>query len=141
MSAQQLLDDGLDQLRVALDGIDGDEDWLSETEDVCQSIREVENNRSSPYDYLRAYVDLARKTIELRMMPTTTLFRSLPIPPYNLMLPFKAGSIRDCDVFILGYSLPVFNERSEPVDPNGDVSPPQEECDGASLQHSDESAQ
>jgi ABC-type transporter Mla subunit MlaD len=85
MNDEQLMEAVFGNLQLALDRLNGDAD-LQELNQAVTSARSCVTGTRQ--DLQRAVIGVAKMVIELRSRGPDTL-KSLPVPSYDLVLPFK----------------------------------------------------
>lgn len=92
MTSTELLSESLTGLRDKLAEVP--QEHLPEIEKIREAIAAFEPEDEDADRFAKRIVGLAEAVIETRKHATIHLLRSLPVPPYDLWLPFKAANLR-----------------------------------------------
>jgi len=105
---QDALGEGLESLGTAIDDLTVEETIdLGEIRERLATIDDLGGEQ-----YIRAYVELAGRVIETRVQGGTGQLSTLPVPPYDLMLPFKARDLlKGCGPQSPRSQVPVYNRK------------------------------
>ena len=105
---QDALSEGLMKLREAIDDLRSED--AIDLGEICERLDALENFDGE--EYRRAYLELAERVIETRVPSGSGQLIKLPVPPYDLMLPFKACALRKAgDVHPSSAEGPVVNKK------------------------------
>lgn len=110
MTANRLLGNSLEALAAKLGELA--EEYPAELKPVCEVLATISARRDEPNDFRRNLKDLAEAVIHVRTRPNCPpRFRELPVPPYDLWLPFKAEDLTPSDPEAMPEAIRIFNEK------------------------------
>jgi len=96
-AAESDLADSLEKLRGMIALVPEDKrESLSLVRASLLTLDKAMGSKDSP-GFVQALVGLARAVIDVRQKKETDALAALPVPPYDLWLPFKAASLRSSD--------------------------------------------
>lgn len=117
MTATDLLKNSLDTLAAKLKELSAD--YSSELQPICEALSGMTARGLETTDFRRNLKELARAVIQLRTgVGSPARFRELPVPPYDLWLPFKAEDLRTADSADLIEAGRIFNAKVGQMDFN-----------------------
>jgi len=111
IAAESELEDKLQALGTALESLSEEEkEYVRPLADPLVRLEEASRKEDGDA-HLRALVDLAGQIIEIRRAHREGPLSTLPVPPYDLWLPFKARSQYSEKPAALGSEGPVYNKK------------------------------
>lgn len=114
MTAPKLLESSLDKLAAKLSELEADHS--SELQSVRDVLARVGASSLEKKEFTRNLKDLAQAVIDVRIKSNVgSPLRQLPVPPYDLWLPFKADDLADSDSHDLDDAVRIFKEFNEKV--------------------------
>lgn len=110
MSPNNLLRNSLDVLATKLGELT--EDYPSELKPICDVLATITSRGEEAGEFRRNLKDLAEAVIHVRTRPgSPPRFRELPVPPYDLWLPFKAEDLTPSDPEDIVDAVRIFNHK------------------------------
>lgn len=110
MTANKLLENSLDTLAAKLGELTADH--ASELQGICDVLATITSRGMEPADFRRNLKELAEAVIHVRTRPNSpSRFRELPVPPYDLWLPFKAEDSTTTDSEEMFEAMKIFNHK------------------------------
>ncbi|HEV7892056.1 MAG TPA: hypothetical protein VGP08_15530 [Pyrinomonadaceae bacterium] len=110
MTANILLGASLEALAAKLGEL-GDT-YPSELKPVCEALAAISARGGETDDFRRNLKDLAEAVIHVRTRPgSPQRLRELPVPPYDLWLPFKAEDLTPSDPEDIVDAVRIFNHK------------------------------
>ena len=110
MNANEFLEDSLDRLAADLDALWADHS--SELEGIRQALANIAGRGTEPGEFRRSLMELAEAVIDVRKAHRGhQSLGKLPVPPYDLWLPFKARDFAPSDPEDLSETAPMFNHK------------------------------
>ncbi|MDQ3743129.1 MAG: hypothetical protein M3444_01980 [Acidobacteriota bacterium] len=110
MNANKLLGISLDALAAKLRELA--EEYPSELKPVCDLLGSIASHEENTDVFRRDLKDLAEVVIQVRTQKGSPLrFRELPVPPYDLWLPFKAEDLTPSDPEDIVDAVRIFNHK------------------------------
>jgi hypothetical protein len=114
-TATDFLESSLNKLAAKLDELGADHS--SELDRIRDALVQIAIRGLEVDDFTRNLKDLAEAVIHVRTKPgNTASLRELPVPPYDLWLPFKADDLADSDPHDLDDAVRIFKEFNHKVD-------------------------
>jgi hypothetical protein len=112
-AAERELEVGLKEMREAISRVPEEERGaLAPVHEALQTLDDsmAKQNREQ---FVRSLVGLARAVLEVRQRTPRGPLAEIPVPPYDLWLPFKAGALRLSDASSSSFyqRVPVINVR------------------------------
>ncbi|HJQ25466.1 MAG TPA: hypothetical protein VKA60_16215 [Blastocatellia bacterium] len=112
--ATTLLKSSLDCLSEKLGRLAND----PELDRVREALAQIARRGLEPDDFVKDLKELAEAVIEVRKKPgNSAALRELPVPPYDLWLPFKAKDWTCSDAAELADAVRIFREFNHKVSP------------------------
>ena len=109
-TADKLLEDSLSRLAAKLDEFAVD--YPAELRPICEAVKNIAEGGMETTDFKTNIRSLAQAVIDVRTKSgSPSRFRELPIPPYDLWLPFKADDLAPADTEDLDGVALIFNHR------------------------------
>lgn len=110
MDANKLLGNSLDALTAKLKELV--EDYPTELKPICDVLGSITAHGEDANVFRRDLKDLAEAVIHVRTRPGSPVrFRELPVPPYDLWLPFKAEDLTPSDPEDILDAVRIFNHK------------------------------
>lgn len=105
----KVLEDCLDKLLAKLKELALDNS--GEFQRLNTVLARITDPGTEPNDFTRNLKELAEVVIDMRTHPSTPAMRELPVPPYDLWLPFKARDLTPSDSKDLEAAKQILNEK------------------------------
>jgi hypothetical protein len=110
MTANVLLEDSLERLTKKLNELMVNH--ATELQPICTALTNMTNRGMDADGFRRDLKELADAVITVRKASgAPPLFRELPVPPYDLWLPFKAADLTPADALDLSEPAQILNHK------------------------------
>lgn len=110
MTANVLLEDSLERLAKKLNELM--DNYAAELQPICAALTTMINRGMETDGFRRDLKDLADAVITVRKTSGAPApFRELPVPPYDLWLPFKAADLTPADAQDLSEPARILNHK------------------------------
>ena len=110
MTASKLLEKSLDELTKKLKELVVS--YPAELQPVCDALAAINSRGTETSSFRRNLKELAAAVIQVRALTgSASRLRELPVPPYDLWLPFKAKDSTTTDSEDLIEAMKIFNHK------------------------------
>lgn len=115
MDANGLLEKSLDELAAKLDALAADHS--QQLQPIRDAIMHIEERGGMTAEsFIRDLMELSGMVIQVRTQAASPALRDLPVPPYDLWLPFKAEDLTRSDRVDLPGAIRIYNQMVDKCD-------------------------
>jgi len=110
MNVNAILEDSLERLAKKMNELMPTHP--AELQPICNALTTMRSRGMNTEGFRRDLMNLAEAVIGVRKIcGTSASFRDLPVPPYDLWLPFKAADLTPADAQDLSEAAQIFNHK------------------------------